>query len=151
MAWIQGIENHYKDGFWKYPEFTRKRDVFLELLAAISDREYFGVPYDPSNALVAGDDPIALLQAVADRVVSMHASDWYLVPGTTLDELRQSDGTLGQTNGAWVVSSWKCRAESRQTTACGTLLAASPRLLVSSPRSQGRFSYRSLLPLQLPR
>ena len=51
--------------------------------------------YDPSNAIVAGDDPIELLQAVADRVVSMHASDRYLADGATLDDLRQTDGTLG--------------------------------------------------------
>ena len=56
---------------------------------------HFGVQYDPSNAIVAGDDPIALLRAVADRVVSMHASDRYLAEGATLDDLRQSDGTLG--------------------------------------------------------
>jgi sugar phosphate isomerase/epimerase len=30
-----------------------------------------------------------------DRVVTMHASDRYLAEGTTLDELRQRDGTLG--------------------------------------------------------
>jgi sugar phosphate isomerase/epimerase len=92
---VLGLENHYKDGFWKYPEFAQKQDVFLELVRAIPDREYFGVQYDPSNAIVAGDDPIALLREVADRVVSMHASDRYLAEGTTLDELRQSDGTLG--------------------------------------------------------
>ena len=69
--------------------------MFLELLNAIGDRQHFGVQYDPSNALVAGDDPVKLLQAVAPRVVSMHASDRYLAPGATLDELRQSDGTLG--------------------------------------------------------
>jgi sugar phosphate isomerase/epimerase len=92
---VLGLENHYKDGFWKYPEFAQKQDVFLELLAAIPDRANFGVQYDPSNALVAGDDPIALLRAVADRVVSMHASDRYLAEGTTVEELRQSDGTLG--------------------------------------------------------
>lgn len=92
---ILGLENHYKDGFWRYPEFAQKQDVFLELLNAIPDRQHFGVQYDPSNALVAGDDPLELLQAVAPRVVSMHASDRYLAPGATLDELRQSDGTLG--------------------------------------------------------
>ena len=92
---ILGLENHYKDGFWTYPEFAQKRDVFLELLAAIPEREHFGVQYDPSNALVAGDDPVELLEEVADRVVSMHASDRYLEPGTNLDDLRQSDGTLG--------------------------------------------------------
>jgi sugar phosphate isomerase/epimerase len=92
---VLGLENHYKDGFWAYPEFAQKRDVFLDLLAAIPDRDHFGVQYDPSNAIVAGDDPIALLEAVADRVVSMHASDRYLAEGATLDDLRQSDGTLG--------------------------------------------------------
>src|SRR6202008_4930742 len=45
--------------------------------------------------IVAGDDPIALLRAVAHQVVSMHASDRYLAQGTTLEELRQGDGTLG--------------------------------------------------------
>jgi sugar phosphate isomerase/epimerase len=92
---VLGLENHYKDSFWKYPEFAQKMDVFLELLAAIPERTHFGVQYDPSNALVAGDDPVELLRRVADRVVSMHASDRYLAEGTTLDELRQTDGTLG--------------------------------------------------------
>jgi sugar phosphate isomerase/epimerase len=92
---ILGLENHYKDGFWTYPEFAQKQDVFLELVAAIRDRDHFGVQYDPSNAIVAGDDPIALLEAVADRVVSMHASDRYLAEGVSLDDLRQADGTLG--------------------------------------------------------
>lgn len=92
---ILGLENHYKDSFWKYPEFAQKMDVFLEVVAAISERQYFGVQYDPSNAIVAGDDPIELLRHVADRVVSMHASDRYLAEGTSLDELKQNDGTLG--------------------------------------------------------
>jgi sugar phosphate isomerase/epimerase len=92
---VLGLENHYKDGFWKYPEFAQKMDVFLELLGAISDRTHFGVQYDPSNAIVAGDDPVALLRAVATRVVSMHASDRSLAAGKSLDDLRQTDGTLG--------------------------------------------------------
>ncbi|MFO0806921.1 MAG: sugar phosphate isomerase/epimerase family protein, partial [Gemmataceae bacterium] len=92
---VLGLENHYKDGFWKYPEFAQKQDVFLELVNAIPDRTHFGVQFDPSNAVVAGDDPVELLKHVADRVVSMHASDRYLAEGTTLDSLRQSDGTLG--------------------------------------------------------
>jgi len=92
---VLGLENHYKDGFWQYPEFAQKQDVFLELLAAVPDSPHFGVQYDPSNALVAGDDPLELLRFVAPRVVSMHASDRYLAAGTTLAELRQADGTLG--------------------------------------------------------
>jgi sugar phosphate isomerase/epimerase len=92
---ILGLENHYKDSFWKYPEFAQKKDVFLDLVNAIPDRKHFGVQYDPSNAIVAGDDPIELLTLVADRVVSMHASDRYLAEGASLDSLRQSDGTIG--------------------------------------------------------
>ena len=92
---ILGLENHYKDGFWKYPEFAQKRDRFLDIVNSVVDRTNFGVQYDPSNALVAGDDPIELLKEVAPRVVSMHASDRYLGDGTTIESLRQSDGTLG--------------------------------------------------------
>jgi sugar phosphate isomerase/epimerase len=92
---VLGLENHYKDGFWKYPEFAQKKDVFLDLVKAIADRTHFGVQYDPSNAIVAGDDPIDILRAVAERVVSMHASDRSLAEGTTLADLRQTDGTLG--------------------------------------------------------
>jgi sugar phosphate isomerase/epimerase len=96
---VLGLENHYKDGFWRYPEFAQKMDVFLELLEAIPERRHFGVQYDPSNALVAGDDPVELLRHVADRVVSMHASDRYLMPGATVEDMRQADGTLGYPKG----------------------------------------------------
>jgi len=92
---VLGLENHYKDGFWKYPEFAQKQDVFLDLLSRIEEKTYFGVQYDPSNAIVAGDDPVELLRQVAPRVVSMHASDRYLAEGASLEGLRQSDGTLG--------------------------------------------------------
>jgi sugar phosphate isomerase/epimerase len=92
---ILGLENHYKDGHWEHPEFAQKQDVFLQVLAAVPEREHFGVQYDPSNAVVAGDDPLELLEHVADRVVSMHASDRYLMPGKSLEDMRQGDGTLG--------------------------------------------------------
>jgi len=84
------LENHYKDGYWELPEFAQKKELFLELLAAIPPSSHFGVNYDPSNAIIAGDDPIALLEAVKDRVVSMHASDRYF-EGGTLEELRHQD------------------------------------------------------------
>lgn len=89
------IENHYKDGFWKYPEFAQRREVFLEVVNAIDDRVHFGVQYDPSNAIVAGEDSADLLDEVIDRVVTMQASDRSLAQGASLDELRQADGTLG--------------------------------------------------------
>jgi len=92
---VLGMENHYKDGFWKNPEFAQKMDRFTKIIDSVSEREYFGVQYDPSNAIVAGDDPVELLRKVADRVVSMHASDRYLAEGATLEDLKQSDGTIG--------------------------------------------------------
>ncbi len=88
------IENHYKDGYWKSLEFAQKKDVFLAIVNRI-DSEYFGVQYDPSNAFIAGDDPIELLEAVLPRVMTMHASDRYLMPGASLEDMRQADGTLG--------------------------------------------------------
>ncbi|MCA9132441.1 MAG: TIM barrel protein [Planctomycetales bacterium] len=92
---VLGIENHYKDGYWKYAEFAQKMDVFLELLQMIPESEFFGVQYDPSNAVVAGDDPVELLRQVAPRVVSMHASDRFLVAGAKLEDLAQAEGSTG--------------------------------------------------------
>lgn len=83
------MENHYKDGYWQYPEFAQRSDIFLEIIEQI-DSPWFGVNYDPSNALVAGDDPVALLDALKHRVVTMHASDRWL-EGGTLDDLRRMD------------------------------------------------------------
>jgi sugar phosphate isomerase/epimerase len=62
--------------------------VFRELLASIPESEWFGVNYDPSNAIIAGDDPIELLEAVKHRVKTMHASDRYL-EGGGIEDLRK--------------------------------------------------------------
>jgi sugar phosphate isomerase/epimerase len=88
------LENHYKDGTWQYPEFAQPEDIYLEVLGRV-ESPHLGVQYDPSNATVGGFDPVRFLEKVKDRVVTMHASDRYLAPGATLDELRQADGTLG--------------------------------------------------------
>jgi sugar phosphate isomerase/epimerase len=88
------MENHYKDGNWKYPEFAQPEDIFLEIIEQI-DSPNFGVQYDPSNALVGGFDPITFLDKVKHRVVSMHASDRYLAPGATLEDLKSADGSTG--------------------------------------------------------
>ena len=88
------MENHYKDGLWRYPEFAQPEDVFLEIVEQI-DSPHFGVQYDPSNAIVGGYDPVAFLKKVRHRVVTMHASDRYLAPGATLEDLRAADGAAG--------------------------------------------------------
>lgn len=87
------LENHYKDNYWDYPEFAQKADMFCDLVARI-DSPHFGVNYDPSNAYLAGDDPLALLERVKYRVVTMHASDRYLSEGT-LDDLRREEDVRG--------------------------------------------------------
>jgi len=84
------LENHYKDDFWDYPEFAQKMDVFCELVDRLHHPR-FGVNYDPSNAFLAGDDPLELLQRVKHRVVTMHASDRFLIEGT-LEDLRREEG-----------------------------------------------------------
>jgi sugar phosphate isomerase/epimerase len=88
------LENHYKDDFWEYPEFAQAMDVFCDLVAAI-DHPNFGVNYDPSNAFLAGDDPLELLKRVSSRVVTMHASDRFLLEGTLEDLRREEGGALG--------------------------------------------------------
>ncbi|MDR3689384.1 MAG: sugar phosphate isomerase/epimerase [Fimbriimonas sp.] len=87
---VLNLENHYKDSFWSYPEMAQKMEAFLALLDAVGESPNFGVNYDPSNAVVAGDDPIALLEAVKHRVVSMHASDRYF-DGGTFEDLKKLD------------------------------------------------------------
>lgn len=86
------IENHYKDGYWQYPEFAQKMDVFCDLIERI-DAVNFGVNYDPSNTILAGEDPLELLARVKHRVRTMHASDRYLAEGTIEDLRREEDVT----------------------------------------------------------
>lgn len=88
------LENHYKDDFWEYPEFAQKMEVFCQLVDRIQHPN-FGVNYDPSNAYLAGEDPLELLYRVSHRVVSMHASDRYLIEGTLEDLRREEGGALG--------------------------------------------------------
>jgi sugar phosphate isomerase/epimerase len=87
------IENHYKDNYWQYPEFAQKTDVFCELVNRIPSRQ-LGVNFDPSNTILAGEDPLQLLERVKHRVVTMHASDRYLAHGTIAD-LRKEENVAG--------------------------------------------------------
>ena len=87
------LENHYKDNYWSHPEFAQKMDVFCALVERI-ESPHFGVNYDPSNTILAGEDPLELLQRVKHRVVTMHASDRYLKSGT-IEDLRKEEDSLG--------------------------------------------------------
>jgi sugar phosphate isomerase/epimerase len=87
------MENHYKDNYWRHAEFAQKMDVFTEIVEQI-DSPCFGVNYDPSNTILAGEDPLVLLERVKHRVVSMHASDRYLKSGT-VEDLRKEEDSEG--------------------------------------------------------
>jgi sugar phosphate isomerase/epimerase len=88
------MENHYKDNYWTYPEFAQQMDVFCEIVAKL-EHTHFGVNFDPSNTLLAGEDPLELLQRVKHRVRTMHASDRYLTSGTLEDLRREEQNSLG--------------------------------------------------------
>ena len=77
------IENHFKDNYWQFPEFAQKMDIFCELVNRI-ESPWFGVNFDPSNTLLANEDPLELLRRVAPRVVTMHASDRRPRPGVEI-------------------------------------------------------------------
>ncbi len=87
------LENHYKDNYWTHPEFAQHMEVFCELVERIEAKN-FGVNYDPSNTILAGEDPLELLDRVKHRVVTMHASDRYLAEGT-LEDLRREEQAEG--------------------------------------------------------
>lgn len=82
------MENHYKDGHWIYPEFAQQSNVFFKIVNQISS-PWFGINYDPSNAIFAGEDPLYMLERVKNRLVTMHASDRYLRDGYSLEDIEE--------------------------------------------------------------
>jgi sugar phosphate isomerase/epimerase len=89
------MENHYKDGLWIYPEFAQSHARYLAVLDAL-DSPWLKAQYDPSNAVVAGEDPYALLERVLPRLATVQASDRYLEGGTVEDLRRMAaDATHG--------------------------------------------------------
>ncbi|MDE3178671.1 MAG: sugar phosphate isomerase/epimerase [Acidobacteriota bacterium] len=91
---VLALENHYKDNYWRHPEFAQKSDVFIEILSAVPS-PWLGAQFDPSNTILAGEDPIDLLQKIKGRVVTMHASDRRLKPGHSIEELRLAEDSMG--------------------------------------------------------
>jgi sugar phosphate isomerase/epimerase len=91
---VLAMENHYKDSYWRYPEFAQKMAIFTAIIGQI-DSPWLGVNYDPSNTLLAGEDPLEILNRVKHRVVSMHASDRYLKSGTLEDLRREEEDAIG--------------------------------------------------------
>jgi sugar phosphate isomerase/epimerase len=77
------LENHFKDNYWTYPEFAQRMEIFCDIVDRI-ESPWFGVNFDPSNTLLANEDPLELLRRVAHRVVTIHASDRRPKPGVAI-------------------------------------------------------------------
>jgi sugar phosphate isomerase/epimerase len=86
---VMAIENHYKDGLWTYPEWAQSTKRYLTILDRVQS-PWLAAQYDPSNAIVAGEDAYALLEQVLPRMATMQASDRYL-QGGSLSDLRGMD------------------------------------------------------------
>jgi sugar phosphate isomerase/epimerase len=67
-------ENHAKPGVWTYTDFSQPPEIFLQILAGTHGCG-LGVNFDTGNASAFADDPLALLEQVLPRLVSIHASD----------------------------------------------------------------------------
>ena len=80
------MENHYKDGTWRYPS-SRSRRTFSwrsssdRLAATSASSTIRRMPWSAASIRSR------FLEKVKHRVVTMHASDRYLAPGATLDDL----------------------------------------------------------------
>ncbi len=72
-VWV-AYEDHYKDYFWERPDFSQRGEVFLEILDRLRDTP-LKVNFDFGNPVMIGEDPVALLRQVVDRVVHVHCSD----------------------------------------------------------------------------
>lgn len=67
-------ENHAKPGAWEHTDFSQPPDIFLEIARGTAAAG-LGINFDTGNAAAFSDAPLALLEQVIDRVVSVHASD----------------------------------------------------------------------------
>lgn len=69
-----GFENHYRDRRWKQNDFAFHTAEYLAIFERLRDTPV-GVNFDTSNQLMSGDDPMAVLDVVKEKVWHVHASD----------------------------------------------------------------------------
>lgn len=72
-VWV-AYEDHYKDYFWERPDFSQRGEIFLEIVDRLRDTA-LKINFDFGNPVMIGEDPVALLRQVVDRVVNVHCSD----------------------------------------------------------------------------
>lgn len=67
-------ENHTKGYAWTYNDFSQPADIFLEIVARTADTR-LRLLFDTANTLATGDDILAVLDQVKDRVSMVHTND----------------------------------------------------------------------------
>jgi sugar phosphate isomerase/epimerase len=68
------VENHVRGSVWTYHDFAQPAARFLEV-ARRTAHTSLGVLFDTANNLALGEDPVAVLGGVSDRVRAIHLSD----------------------------------------------------------------------------
>ena len=96
-------ENHTKGAPWDHWDFSQPTEIFLEILDALADTP-LGVCFDTANPLVLGEDVLALLEQVLQRIVVVHIFDLRAVRvfepvrvGTGASPIRQIFSRMRQT------------------------------------------------------
>ncbi len=67
-------ENHAKPGAWDYTDFSTPPEIFLEIARGTAPAG-LGINFDTGNAAAFAVDPLAMLDQVINRVVSVHVAD----------------------------------------------------------------------------
>jgi sugar phosphate isomerase/epimerase len=67
-------ENHAKPGAWEYTDFSTPPEIFLEIARGTAPAG-LGINFDTGNAAAFAADPLAMLDLVIERVVSVHVAD----------------------------------------------------------------------------
>jgi sugar phosphate isomerase/epimerase len=67
-------ENHVRGAVWTHNDFTQPAGLFLEVVRGTTGSS-LGILFDTANCLALGDDPLAVLEQVRDRVGAVHLSD----------------------------------------------------------------------------
>lgn len=67
-------ENYTRGSVWTYDNFSRPAEIFLDIARQTAQSE-LKILYDTANTLGHGDDPLAVLDAVKDRVAVIHVND----------------------------------------------------------------------------
>ena len=67
-------ENHAKPGAWEYTDFSTPPEIFLEIARGTAPVG-LGINFDTGNAAAFSADPLAMLDQVINRVVSVHVAD----------------------------------------------------------------------------